>query len=373
MTNMTTELRKAIQAYDLPGVLLKAERYGDGHINDTFCLTCRQEDGQLLHFMLQRLSRRAFPHPEEVMENFVRITGFLQKKILEAGGDPARETLTLIRTRDGQAFYTDPRQNVWRMTAFVEGTFSLSDPTPGLMEAAGHAFGRFGQLLRDFPAETLHETIPSFHHTELHLQKLKTILREDPLGRAALARTEADFILAREADCRIITQARRDGLLPLRVTHNDTRLSNVLFDVQSGRGICIVDLDTTMPGLVIFDFGDAIRSAATLQQDKKKDPEAVHLDPDLYDGFTRGFLAQTADFLTKDEVDLLPWGARIITLELAIRYLSDYLEGDHYFRSVLPQQNLLRCRRQLSLLKDMEAQFTAMQAIVQKYAAPSGA
>ena len=361
-------LSEVLGAYDFPGTIIAAERYGEGHINDTFCVTVKREDETSARYMLQRISRAAFPHPEELMQNFVAITSFLRRKIEISGGDPSRETLSLDHTRDGKDFYTDSENNVWRLVPFVEDTVCLQEATPELFEASARAFGHFQRMLTDYPAETLYETIPHFHDTENRLTLFRKALERDTLGRSAKAANEVRFVTEHEADCSVAMEALRQGILPLRVTHNDTKLNNVLFDCKSGEGVCIIDLDPTMPGLAIFDFGDSIRFGANHCREDEKDLSLVNLDLDLYERYTRGFLAGTDGCLTEAELEYLPWGARIITLELGIRFLTDYLEGDHYFRTSYPDHNLDRCRTQFKLLQDMEDHFSEMQAIVAKYA-----
>ena len=358
---------RILSAWDLPGTVLGTERYGAGHINDTFCVRILSPDGVTLRYMLQRISREAFPHPEELMENFAGITAHLRRKILEQGGDPQRETLSLVRTREGRDFLTDPSGSVWRLIPFIEGTFCVQRGTPELLEASCRAFGRFQRLLADYPAETLYETIPHFHDTEDRLARLREAIKKDPCGRAASVQEEIRFIREREADCSVAMDALRRGILPLKVTHNDTKLNNVLFDEKTREGICVIDLDTTMPGLSIFDFGDAVRFGANPAREDEKDLSRVRLDPALYECCTRGFLAGTAGSLSRAELEYLPWGARIITLELGIRFLTDYLNGDCYFRTSYPGQNLVRCRTQLKLVSSMEEQFDSMKAVTAKY------
>ena len=359
---------EVLSAYALPGRLVSVQPYGEGNINRTYCLECRTEEGKAVRFVLQGLSREAFPHPDEVMKNFVGITSFLREKILAAGGDPERETLSLVRTRDGRDYFTDSCGQAWRLEPFIEDTLCLQESTPELFEASARAFGHFQWLLRDYPAASLYETITDFHNTEARLARFREALERDPAGRKKDVPEEIRFILARENDCSVAMEALRKGVLPLKVTHNDTKLNNVLFDAQSGEGICIIDLDTTMPGLSVFDFGDSIRSGANHCREDEKDLSKVNFDLELYERYTRGFLEGADGSLTDAEVEYLPWGARIITLELGIRFLTDYLEGDRYFRTSYPGQNLDRCRTQLKLLRDMEEQFGLMQEITKKYA-----
>ena len=359
---------EVLGAYDFPTTLLGAVRYGQGHINDTFCVLCQPQEGDCIRFILQGLSSAAFPHPEELMENFIGITTYLRDKVTAAGGDPARETLSLVKTRDGKDFYTDSNGKVWRLTPFIENTDCFQSATPELFEASARAFGRFQYLLQDYPAETLHETIPHFHDTEDRFRKFQAALDADKLGRAKDIPAEIQFVLDRKADCSVALEALRSGKLPLRVTHNDTKLNNILIDRTTHEGICVIDLDTTMPGLSINDFGDSIRFGANHSREDEKDLSKVNFDIELYEVYTRGFLEGAQGGLTPAELEYLPWGARLMTLECGIRFLTDYLDGDHYFHIHYPEQNLDRCRTQFKLVKDMEEQFADMAAVVAKYA-----
>ena len=361
-------LAEVLGAYDFPATLLGAVRYGQGHINDTFCVLCQPQEGDCIRFVLQGLSSAAFPHPEELMENFIGITSYLREKVGAAGGDPARETLSLVKTRDGKDFYTDSNGKVWRLTPFIEDTDCFQSATPELFEASARACGRFQYLLQGYPAETLHETIPHFHDTEDRFRKFQAALDADKLGRAKDIPDEIQFVLDRKADCSVALEALRSGKLPLRVTHNDTKLNNILIDRTTHEGICVIDLDTTMPGLSINDFGDSIRFGANHSREDEKDLSKVNFDIELYEVYTRGFLEGAQGGLTPAELEYLPWGARLMTLECGIRFLTDYLDGDHYFHIHYPEQNLDRCRTQFKLVKDMQEQFADMAAVVAKYA-----
>ena len=361
-------LAEVLAAYEFPATLLGAVRYGQGHINDTFCVICQPQEGDAIRFILQGLSSAAFPHPEELMENFIAITSYLREKVSAAGGDPLRETLSLVKTKDGKDFYTDSNGKVWRLTPFIENTDCFQSATPELFEASARAFGRFQHLLQGYPAATLHETIVNFHNTEDRFAKFEAALASDKLGRAKDIRKEIQFVLDRKADCSVALEALRSGKLPLRVTHNDSKLNNILIDRDTHEGICVIDLDTTMPGLSINDFGDSIRFGANHSAEDEKDLSKVNFDIDLYEVYTRGFLEGARGSLTPAELEYLPWGARLMTLECGIRFLTDYLDGDHYFRILYPEQNLDRCRTQFKLVAEMEAQFEQMAAVVSKYA-----
>ena len=361
-------LQEVLAAYDFPATLLGAVRYGQGHINDTFCVVCQPQEGDAVRYILQGLSSAAFPHPEELMENFIGITSFLRDKVTAEGGDPLRETLSLVNTKDGKPFYTDCNGKVWRLTPFIENTDCYQSATPELFEASARAFGRFQYMLKDYPAATLHETIVNFHNTEDRYAKFIAALEADKLGRARDIADEIKFVTDRKADCSVALQALRDGKLPLRVTHNDTKLNNILIDRDTMEGICVIDLDTTMPGLSINDFGDSIRFGANHSKEDEKDLSKVNFDIELYEVYTRGFIQGAKGGLTKAELEYLPWGARLMTLECGIRFLTDYLDGDHYFRIHYPDHNLDRCRTQFKLVKDMEEQFETMKAVIAKYA-----
>ena len=361
-------ISQILAAYALPGTVADVARHGKGHINDTFCVVCKTPEGGTARFILQRLSQAAFPHPEEVMENFVGITSYLRREILAEGGDPLRETLSLVKTGDGADFVTDAEGRAWRLMPFIENAECYQSATPELFAASGRAFGRFQYMLRDYPARTLHETIPHFHDTESRFEQFLAALEADKMNRAEGVSPEIQFILRRKADCGVALRALREGKLPLRVTHNDTKLNNILIDRDTHDGICIIDLDTTMPGLAINDFGDSIRFGANHCMEDEQDLTKVNFDISLYEVFTRGFLEGARGSLTPAELEYLPWGARLMTLECGIRFLTDYLDGDHYFHVSHPRQNLDRARTQLKLVKDMEEQFDAMGAVVAKYA-----
>ena len=333
------------------------------YINDTFLVDVGTE-----RFILQRVSSAAFKEPDKLMENIVNVTDYLSREIQRQGGSPRRETLTVIRTRQGENSFTDSEGGVWRVFPFVEGTVCYqAAETPQLFAASGRAFGRFQRLLRDYPAHTLHETIPRFHDTEDRLRKFKAAVAADPLGRAADCRADIDFVLAREADCSAALSAQREGVLPLRVTHNDTKLNNVLMDAETGNALCVIDLDTVMPGLSINDFGDSIRFGANHNAEDEPDLSKVNFDLDLFSVYAAAFLEEAGEALTEAEVRYLPWGAKLMTLECGMRFLTDHLEGDGYFHISRPGQNLDRARTQFKLVADMEAQWDQMNAIVAQY------
>jgi len=361
------ELNEILAHYTLPETLLGAVRYGQGHINDTYCVVCQPQEGECIRFILQGMSTVAFKEPHKLMENFLLVTDYLANMISAEGGDPSRETLSIVKTTDGKDFVTDENGRLWRLMPFIEHSVCYQSATAELFEASARAFGNLQYMLKDFPAHTLHETIAKFHDTEDRYRKFELAVTTDPVGRSAAVSKEIAFVRARKSDCSVALQALRDGKLPLRVTHNDTKLNNILFDKTTGEGICVIDLDTIMPGLSINDFGDSIRFGANHCREDEKDLTKVNFDISLYETYVRGFLEGAKGTLTDWELAYLPWGARLMTLECGIRFLTDYLEGDHYFRIHYPEHNLDRCRTQFKLVQDMEAQFDAMKSIVLKY------
>ncbi len=361
-------LSEVLEAFDFGAVVVGAVRFGQGHINDTFVVHTQPENECCRRFILQRMSSAAFKRPDQLMENIIGVTEYLGREVEKTGGSREREAMRVIRPRNGEPYYTDSDGGAWRVYPFVEDTVCYqSAETPELFAASGRAFGRFQRLLQGYPAQTLHETIPHFHDTEDRLAKLKAAVAADKLGRAAECRAEIDFMMAREKDCSAALQALRDGILPLRVTHNDTKLNNVLMDKTTGEGICIIDLDTVMPGLSINDFGDSIRFGANHSAEDETDLSKVNLDVDLFEAYTQAFLEGAGGTLTEKEIEYLPWGAKLMTLECGMRFLTDYLEGDVYFHISRERQNLDRCRTQCKLVQDMEARWDELAAIAAKY------
>ena len=322
----------------------------------------------MLKVILQRMNNEVFEKPVELMENIINVTSYLKERIEENGGDPERETLNVIPAKDGKPYYRDEDGNYWRSYKFITGATSYDKvEKPADFYQSAVAFGNFQRLLAGYDASTLHETIAKFHDTRNRFANFKKALEADACGRAKDVQPEIDFVLAREKDCAVLMDQLEAGKLPLRVTHNDTKLNNILMDKKTGTGICVIDLDTVMPGLALNDFGDSIRFGANHCAEDEKDLSKVNFDLDLFEIYTKGFLEAAGDALTAAEKENLPWGAKLMTLECGIRFLTDYLEGDHYFRVHREGQNLDRCRTQFKLVSDMEANWDKMSAIVAKY------
>lgn len=359
------ELLTIAKQFRLSGDMVKIEPYGNGHINDTFLLSMNQE-GKEKHYILQRMNKDIFKNSDELMENIVHVTSFLKDKIEKQGGDPERETLQVILTRDGRTYYKEDGGDGWRVYPFIRDTISYDAGGREELNKSGIAFGNFQYLLSDFPAKELHETIPNFHNTVNRFANFKKALEEDVMGRAKEVEPEVQFILDREADCHFFGNLLEKGEVPLRVTHNDTKLNNVLFDKDTGKAICVIDLDTVMPGFAAHDFGDTIRFGASTAAEDEKDLQKVSCDMELFEAYFDGFMEGCRGSLTKREVETLPMGAKIMTFECGMRFLTDYLEGDTYFKTHYEGQNLDRTRTQLKLVKDMEDKWEIMEKIVNK-------
>lgn len=361
------QIEDAISGFQFPEGLSGYGPYGSGHINDTFLLNFFTKEGKR-KIILQRMNSDIFTKPVEVMENILGVTSFLRDKITEDGGDPERETLNVIPSKEGKPYFVDSEGDYWRAYKFVTGATSFDKvEKPDDFYQSAVSFGNFQRQLADYPAETLHETIPGFHDTKARFQTFLKAVKEDVCGRAAGVQREIDFVLAHEdvADCFGDLQAA--GELPLRVTHNDTKLNNIMIDNETGRGICVIDLDTVMPGLAMNDFGDSIRFGANTAAEDEKDLSKVSCDLELFELYAKGFIEGCGGRLTKSEIELMPMGAKVMTFECGMRFLTDYLEGDHYFKVHREGHNLDRCRTQFKLVEDMEVKWDRLNEIVEKY------
>ena len=356
-------LRAAANAFDFGGpVVCDARHYGEGHINDTF-VVWREDHSK--RFILQRINTDTFTDPVGLMDNICGVTRHLREKILAAGGDPARETLNVIPTLSGATCHLDAEGGAWRAYDFVEDTICLQQVgSEADFRTVAETLGKFQNQLADYPASTLHETIARFHDTPNRYANFEKALAADALGRAKDIAPEVAFIHAREKDCHTLLDLLAAGEIPLRVTHNDTKINNVLIDAATGKGICVIDLDTVMPGLSAYDFGDSIRTGANDCAEDEPDQSKVHFDLHLYEVFAKGYLFSSFFFISSAEKKSLAWGAKLMTLECGIRFLTDYLEGDHYFHTARPDHNLDRARTQFTLVRQMEEVFDQMLEIV---------
>lgn len=365
-TDLCGKIEEVIQAMDFKGTLKEYARYGSGHINDTFRVV--MEGDQEYLYILQRMNHDIFKDPVSLMKNIEGVTGFLREKIIANGGDAQRETLNLVPTKDGGCFYRDSNGNYWRAYYFILGAtcYNLVEKPEDFYQS-GKAFGNFQKLLSDYPARELNETIPNFHNTPVRFETFKKAVAEDVMGRAATVEREIAFVMDRAGDMGAAQNMLEQGELPLRVTHNDTKLNNIMIDDVTGQAVCIIDLDTIMPGLSIFDFGDSIRFGANTAEEDETDLSKVSLSLPLFEIYTKGFLEGCQGRLTEQEVDMLPMGAKLMTLECGIRFLTDYLQGDTYFKIHRENHNLDRTRTQFGLVADMEAKWAEMKKIVDTY------
>lgn len=358
------QLQEAVENFDFPAVPLRIESYGNGHINDTYLLTFTENSPQIL----QRMNTEIFNQPVELMENIMNVTTYLRKIIVENGGDPDRETLTVIPSKDGKPYYKDSTGSYWRAYLLITDATSYDQvEKPEDFYESAVSFGHFQKMLADYPADTLHETIKGFHDTAARFEVFKQAVSKDIVGRTKDVQEEIQFVLDREDVTKVFGQLLEAGELPLRVTHNDTKLNNIMIDNKSGKGICVIDLDTVMPGLAMNDFGDSIRFGASTAAEDEKDLDKVSCSLELFEIYVKGFLEGCEGRLTEKEIELLPMGAKVMTFECGMRFLTDYLEGDHYFKIHRPEHNLDRCRTQFKLVKDMEEKWEQMAAIVRKY------
>lgn len=332
--------------------------YGNGHINDTYCC-------EPTKYILQRINTSIFTDPDALMENIERVTEFLSEKIKEAGGNPERETLTVIKTKDGKNYYRYDDENVFRMYTFITRTKSIEgDKTLTDLYHAGKGFGKFQQMLSDYPADTLHETIKDFHHTPKRVEALKTAVAEDKAGRAASIRTEIDFALKHAVCAETVLNGINAGEIQLRVTHNDTKINNILFDEITGEAVAVIDLDTVMPGSMLYDFGDALRMGGSTAAEDETNLDVVHFDKACFESFAKGYLSETKDVLTEKEIELLPFSVKLMTYECGIRFLTDYLNGDTYFKIHREHHNLDRARNQFKLVQELDQMEHELKDIV---------
>jgi Ser/Thr protein kinase RdoA (MazF antagonist) len=364
-THVTHDTRAVARQFALLGDYVSAPPYGSGHINDTFALEMSQ-GGKSVRYVLQRINHNIFKNPDGLMQNVERVCRHAQAKLAQEGRVYAsRRALTLVPTRDGRGWHTDAHGNRWRCYIFVEGATG-HDVIRNADQAyqAARAFGAFQALLVDLPGERLVETIPNFHHTPSRYAAFLAALAKDSHGRAKEAAAQIAFAQARAHEVGQIVEAMARGEIPERVTHNDTKLNNVLLDNETQEGICVIDLDTVMPGSALYDFGDLVRTSTSPAAEDETDLTKVTMQLPMFEALVKGYLSTAGGFLTKRERELLPFAGKLITLEIGLRFLTDWLEGDVYFKIKRPRHNLDRLRTQFKLVESIETQLPAMQALV---------
>ena len=366
MPDVKYDLLQVANGFQIKGTYVESHATGDGHINDTYKVKTK-DNTSVYNYIIQRINHHVFKKPWEVMDNIIHVTEHIAKK-LELAGDGVRQaTLRFIPAKDGKFYLMDAAGNYWRCYYFVGGARSYQMlESPGMFYNVGEEFGSFQRYLADYPAETLHETIPMFHNTQNRFRNFVEAVEADSCNRAYGVKEEIEKLLARESLTGKLLDGLKDGTLPLRVTHNDTKVNNVLLDDETKKGVCVIDLDTVMPGLAAYDFGDAIRVGASTAAEDEKDVSKVGFDMELFTAFAHGFIDGTGGLLTKAEIESLPAGALLMTYENGLRFLTDYLSGDTYFKIAYPDHNLVRCRTQIRMVECMESAWDQMMNIVRR-------
>ena len=365
---MAYDFNAIIKNFKVEGNIVSCERYGEGHINETYLLIL-EKDGKQTQYILQRINNKIFKNVEELMKNISSVTEFSRKRIIERGGNPDRESLSLIYTNDDKSYYyCKDCDGYFRIYKFITDaiTYQVVEKPEHFYQSAV-AFGEFANLLAEFDASGLFEVIPDFHNTEKRFADFEKALKEDKFGRAAAVKKEIDFVLSRKSYCGRIVSLLRSGEMPTKVTHNDTKLNNVMLDDKTGAPVVVIDLDTIMPGSICYDFGDSIRFGCNPVAEDEKDLSKVNFDIELFEAYTKGYLSAVGKSATKIEKDNVAFGAILMTYECGMRFLADYLEGDVYFRVHREGHNLDRARTQFKLIEDMEKLLPEMEKIVSKY------
>lgn len=353
MSNL--DLSKVLKEFNIDNDI---QSYGNGHINDTYC-------SDPTKYIIQRINTAVFTDPYALMDNIENVTAFLGEKIKAQGGNPKRETLTVIKTVNGENCYKLDDNNYFRVYRFIGDTKTIEDDkTLEDLYEAGKGFGKFQQMLADFPVEKLHETIKDFHNTPKRVEALKTAIAEDKAGRAESVKAEIEWALEKSKFADTVVKGIESGEIPVRVTHNDTKINNILFDATTGKAVAVIDLDTVMPGSMLYDFGDALRMGGSTAAEDEPDTSKIHFDKECFKYFADGYLSEMKDVLTPMELELLPFSAKLLTYECGIRFLTDYLNGDTYFKIHRENHNLDRARSQFKLVDEIEAMEDELKAIV---------
>jgi len=358
-------LQSITKHFSTAGTILSVLPYGSGHINDTYKVETSEKECP--NYILQRINHKIFKNVPGLMDNIDRVTRHIRMKLENTpGADPNRQGLTLVCTHENKPFYEDPDGNFWRMYLFIEDnrSYDIVD-TPEKAFEGGRIFGKFQSMIADLPGGPLFETIPNFHNVDMRLDTLRQTIQRDPVGRAARVVGEAAFVWERAGEMGTILHLGQQGLIPTRITHNDTKFNNVLLD-RNDKGLCVIDLDTVMPGYVHYDFGDSIRTSTNTGAEDDPDLSKVEMDIRLFEAYTKGFLQETRSTLTPTELEYLPLAGKLFPYLIGVRFLTDYIDGDNYFKIKYEHHNLQRARAQFKLLESMEGQFAAMKRIVKR-------
>lgn len=334
--------------------------YGDGHINSTYRVLADRI------YLLQKINNKVFTRPDKLMENFVAVTEYLQEMIAAGGGDPERESLTVLKTVDGKNFYETEKGEFYRLLIFIDAISINSTEDPEVLKSVASAFGKFQKMLAEYPADTLFEVIPKFHDTVKRFKDLEQAIANDAVGRAASVKEEIAYARSMRERIGVVVEGIKEGKIPLRVTHNDTKLNNVLIDRNTIKCVCVIDLDTIMPGSYLYDYGDALRFAGSSAAEDETDLSKVKFDMNKFRAFTDGYLSESKDVLTPYEMELLPFSVVLLTYECGIRFLTDHLNGDVYFAIHRENHNLDRARNQFALAKDADSKLNEMRDYIAK-------
>jgi hypothetical protein len=362
---MDYNLKEIFESFTSEGTFLKGEPYGSGHIHDTFRIETKEKDKD--DYIVQRLNNKIFKNIPELQENIQRVTVHLQNKLKSVpGSNIKRESLKLIPAHDGKSWIVDRNGNYWRMYIFISNhrSYNIVD-SPDKAFQGGKAIGRFQAMLSDMPGGPLYETIPSFHNIEKRLQTLSNKITENPAGRVDSVKNEISEVMKRAEEMRIILKLGREGKIPSRITHNDTKFNNILLD-ENDKALCVIDLDTVMPGYVHYDFGDAIRTVTNTAAEDEKDLTKVKMNIGLFKAYSEGYLSETGKTLNEVEIEYLAFAPRLITYTIGVRFLTDYIDGDNYFKIHHEFHNIQRARAQLKLVMSMEDQYSDMQKIIRQ-------
>jgi len=360
------DLKSIVKHFCICGELTEIKPLLRGHINDTYVLAAKKNK-HIVRYILQRINHTVFKDPPSVMKNIIRVTEHIQSRMQKIDPLLASRQLTVIGTIDNTCFHKDTDGNFWRVYNFIEDAVAYDTvDSPDLAYEAALMFGWFQKMLIDLPAPALHESICDFHNTPMRLKTFQHVLKEDTCNRAKNAKPEIKYLLDNASICDVLLNLAGKGIIPVRITHNDTKVNNVMLDKSTNKGVCVIDLDTVMPGLSIYDFGDMIRTGATFADEDERDLSKVAMDLPMFEVFVRGFAEQSSHFLTHTEKEHLAFAAKLITFEQLIRFLTDYLAGDIYYKVHREDHNLDRSRTQMKLVRSIVAQEEAMNDVVEK-------
>jgi len=364
---MNDKLLEIAKHFVLDGTVVKIEPFGNGHINDTYRVTTKESE--VPDYILQRKNHQIFKDIPGMMENIIRVTDHIRNKLKQQDvRDVEKRVIQHIKTNNGDYFYNDPEGNFWTVFLLIKGSHSVENiENPDHAYLAGKGFGKFQKQLKDLPGKPLNETIIDFHNIEFRYRNFRNSLTVNYQNRKEQCKKEIDFAIEKEEEMHTLINAERNGEIPSRITHNDTKINNILFD-NFGQILCVIDLDTVMPGLVHFDFGDAIRTAANTAEEDEPELDKITINLQIFEAFARGFLEETKSILTEKEIELLPHSAKFMTFIMGLRFLTDYLDGDVYYKIEHPEHNIQRCRAQFKLVEEIGKHEGEMKSIIEKLA-----